>query len=204
MTNVTRDDARFVSQLKNVQTLSFYDTRGAELILEHSRDLPITEMRFEMAGLSKESLRSLSNFHQLTKVRLVRVMHPDEIAIIDAFPQRIAVHIPYPAENEPRFKEGGQPMPQARNEAFGVALADRDAERKHSHTRLRTRHPDNIKALSMIRHYFRLPILFLCVLRTGCWLRQGNDSIIQQRRAVHSAVAGYSISSQSSHHISAR
>lgn len=109
MTQVTRDDAKFVSQFKNVQTLSFYDTHSAELILEHARDLPITEMRFEMARLSKDALRSLTDFPHLTKVRFGHVMYPNEIAVIKSLPERIAVHIPYPAENEPGFKERGEP-----------------------------------------------------------------------------------------------
>lgn len=120
MTAITNEDAQFVSRLSNVQTLYFYDTRGADLVLENARDLPISKMGFEMARLTKDSLRTLSDFPELTDVHFEHVMYPDEIAILKTLPSRIKVHIPYPAENEPGFKERGEPSdgPQPRNEAF--------------------------------------------------------------------------------------
>lgn len=101
MTEITPEDARLVSQLTNVQTLSFYDTQGADLVLENARDLPITKMRFEMDRLSKNSLRRLSEFPGLTDVHFEHVMFPNEIAILETLPPRITVHVPYPAEDEP-------------------------------------------------------------------------------------------------------
>ena len=109
MTEITADDARFVSQLMNVQTLFFYDTHGADLVLENARDLPITKMGFEMDRLSKDSLRGLSDFPGLTDVHFEHVMFPNEIAILETLPPRITVHVPYPAEDEPGFKERGEP-----------------------------------------------------------------------------------------------
>lgn len=109
MTQITVEDARFVSQLSNVQTLSFYDTRGADLVLENARNLPIAQMGFDMSRLSKDSLRTLSEFPNLSKARFGYVMYPSEIAILETLPPRITVHIPYPAENEPWFIERGKP-----------------------------------------------------------------------------------------------
>lgn len=109
MTEITADDARHVSKMRNVQTLFFYDMRGADLVLEHSRDLPIKKMGFEMARLSKDSLRALSGFPDLTNVHFEHVMFPNEITILKELPSRINVNIPYPAENEPGFKERGEP-----------------------------------------------------------------------------------------------
>lgn len=109
MTEVALDDARYVAQLKNVETLFFYDTHGADLVLDNARDLPITKMGFEMARLSKDSLRKLSDFPDLTDVHFEHVMYPNEIAILETLPPRITVRIPYPAENEPGFKERGEP-----------------------------------------------------------------------------------------------
>lgn len=109
MTAITQENARFVSQLKNVQTLYFYDTVGADLVLEHARDLPITRMGFEMDRLSKDSLRELADFPDLTYLHFEHVMFPNEIAILETLPPRIEVHVPYPAENEPGFEERGEP-----------------------------------------------------------------------------------------------
>lgn len=109
MTQITDEDARFVSQLSNVQTLSFYDTRGADLVLENARDLPITQMGFDMSRLYKDSLRTLSQFPDLSKLHFGHVMYPSEIAILKTLPPRITVHIPYPAEKEPWFIERGKP-----------------------------------------------------------------------------------------------
>lgn len=109
MTEITPDDARFISQLTNVKTLYFYDTHGAELVLENALDLPIGKMGFEMDRLSKDALRKLSDFPVLTDVHFEHVMYPDEIALLEKLPPRITVHIPHPAVNEPGYKERGEP-----------------------------------------------------------------------------------------------
>ncbi|XZE36360.1 hypothetical protein SH501x_001926 [Pirellulaceae bacterium SH501] len=109
MTEIMDEDAKFVSQLSNVRTLFFYDTRGADLVLENARDLPIVKMGFEMARLRKESLRSLSDFPKLKELHFEHVMFPNEIAILETLPPRITVRVPYLAENEPGFKERGEP-----------------------------------------------------------------------------------------------
>ena len=109
MSEIADGDARFVSQLSNVQTLSFYDCQGADLILKNARELPITRMGFKMSRLPKDSLRTLSEFPELSKVHFGHVMFPNEIAILESLPPRIVVDIPYPAENEPWFKERGEP-----------------------------------------------------------------------------------------------
>ncbi len=66
-------------------------------------------MGFEMARLSNDSLRKLADFPDLTDVHFEHVMYPNEIAILETLPPRITVRIPYPAENEPGFKERGEP-----------------------------------------------------------------------------------------------
>ncbi|QEG40163.1 hypothetical protein [Roseimaritima ulvae] len=109
MTEIAPDNARFVSQLKNVQSLYFYDTHGADIVLEHARDLPITKLGFEMDRLSKDSLSKLAEFPDLTDVHFEHVMFPNEVAILESLPERISVHIPHPAANEPGFIERGEP-----------------------------------------------------------------------------------------------
>ena len=109
MTAITHEDARYVSRLRNVRTLYFYDTRGADLVLENARDLPIVKMGFEMARLNQDSLRSLSDFPILTEVHFEHVMFPNEIAVLEGLPPRITVRIPHPAKNEPGFKGRGEP-----------------------------------------------------------------------------------------------
>jgi predicted ATP-grasp superfamily ATP-dependent carboligase len=116
MAEITADDAQHVSKLAKVESLFFYDTRGADFVLENARDLPIKRMGFDMARLSPDSLRALSGFPDLTDVHFEHVMFPNEIAILKELPSRIKVSIPHPAENEPGFKERGEPSnaPQSR------------------------------------------------------------------------------------------
>jgi hypothetical protein len=109
MTEITADDAAFVAQLKNVHSLYFYDTHAAERVLRNARNLPIKKLGFEMDRLSKDSLRMLPEFPELNEVHFEHVMYPNEVAILATFPPRINVRIPYPAENEPGFKERGEP-----------------------------------------------------------------------------------------------
>jgi hypothetical protein len=109
MTAIAPNDARFISQLKNVRVLTFYDTQGADHVLENARDLPITRMGFEMDRLSKDSLVTLADFPDLTDVHFEHLMYPNEIAVLEMLPPRIKVRIPYPAANEPGFKERGEP-----------------------------------------------------------------------------------------------
>jgi hypothetical protein len=120
MTEITADDAAFIAQLKNVHSLYFYDTHGAERVLENSRDLPIKKLGFEMDRLSKDSLRKLPEFPELREVYFEHVMYPNEIAILETYPPRINVRIPYPAENEPGFKERGEPAdaPESASRGF--------------------------------------------------------------------------------------
>lgn len=100
MTKITAEDARHVSRMSNLELLYFYGTHGADFVLENARELPIKKMGFEMARLSKDSLRSLSDFKELTEVHFEHVMVPDEIEILKALPMRTRVRIPHPSQNE--------------------------------------------------------------------------------------------------------
>lgn len=101
MTKVTAEDASHVSRMSNLELLYFYDTHGADFVLESARELPIKKMGFEMARLSKDSLRSLSDFQELTEIHFEHVMFPNEIEILTSLPARTKVQIPYPSEDEP-------------------------------------------------------------------------------------------------------
>ena len=105
MTKITAEDASHVSRMSNLELLNFYDTHGADFVLENARELPIKKMGFEMARLSKDSLRSLSDFNELTEVHFEHVMFPDEIEILKALPTRTKVQIPHPSENEPGLEK---------------------------------------------------------------------------------------------------
>ena len=109
MVDIQPEDAEHVARLTNIKRLGFYDSRGADVVLQHARDLPIESLYFEMAHLSPDSLRSLSNFPKLTKVHFEHVMDPDEIAILKTLRSDIAVEIPYPLENEPGGGNDGEP-----------------------------------------------------------------------------------------------
>ena len=101
MVNIEPADAKDISRLSNVQSIGFYDTRGAEHVLEHARGLPIEKLFFECASVPDDSLRRLSEFPGLKQVHFEQVMEPDEIAILKTLPPRISVQIPDPAENGP-------------------------------------------------------------------------------------------------------
>ncbi len=105
MVEITPNDATYVSRLTNVKSIEFYDTRGMDYVLQHSRDLPIETFYFYTATLSDATLRSLSEFPKLKKVQFEREMHPDEIAILKTLPSHIVVEIPYPAKDEPAIED---------------------------------------------------------------------------------------------------
>jgi hypothetical protein len=101
MVNITAGDAAQVSRLINVRSMVFYDTRGADYVLEHARGLPIERLFFEKARLSSDSLRSLSQFPRLKTVHFEYDVHPDEIAILRSLPPRITVETPHRFEVGP-------------------------------------------------------------------------------------------------------
>jgi len=101
MVNIEPADAKHISRLSNVQSIGFYDTRGAEHVLEHARDLPIQKLFFECAIVPGDCVRGLSEFPGLKQVRFEQVMDPDEIAILRTLPPTISVQIPDPSEDGP-------------------------------------------------------------------------------------------------------
>ena len=103
MVTIAPTDAEHVAKFANVRSIGFYDSRGADYVLKHSRSLPIEEMHFEMARLSEETLRSLKNFSSLKEVRFEHVLYPNEIKILKSLPPQITVHITFPSEDEPSY-----------------------------------------------------------------------------------------------------
>lgn len=95
MVTIDPDDAENVASLTNVTDIGFYDTSGADVVLNHASSLPIESLFFEVSRVSHDSLRALSEFPKLKKVHFEQVMDPDEIAILKALPSGIAVEIPY-------------------------------------------------------------------------------------------------------------
>jgi len=100
MVTVTPELAAHVAQLKNVQRLSFYDTRGAEHVLANARNLPIRSIFFHQAGVPRDSLRSLADFPSLKAVYFQQVLHPDEIEILNSLPSTITVVEGFPPSKE--------------------------------------------------------------------------------------------------------
>jgi hypothetical protein len=101
MVNITAEDAEQVSRLINVRSMVFYDTRGADYVLEHARHLPIERLFFEKARLSSDALSRLSQFRRLKTVHFEYDVYPDEIAILQSLPPDITVETPHRSEVRP-------------------------------------------------------------------------------------------------------
>ena len=89
MVSVTPELAEHVSQLKNVNNISFYDTRGTDRVLANARSLPIQQIFFHQADVSPESLRRLADFPALNAVYVQQVPHPDVVDALDSLPPNI-------------------------------------------------------------------------------------------------------------------
>ena len=101
--DVPAEDARHVARLTNVRSIGFYDTDGADYVLQHARGLPVEELGFETTRISDDSLRNLSEFTRLKRVHFEQVMDRDAIAILDTLPPEVAVRIPYPEDKKSKL-----------------------------------------------------------------------------------------------------
>lgn len=108
MVEIMPEHAVHVSRLTNVRYIGFYDTRGADYVLEHSRDLPIEKLFFHQAQVSHDSLHSLANFPHLEAIYFHQVLHAEEIAILESLPSRITVGMGYPPEDESSHGDHGE------------------------------------------------------------------------------------------------
>ena len=102
MADLTPEYAEHIARLTNVRSIGFYDTDGADYILQHAGELPIEELSFETTPLSDDSLRNLSKFSKLREVHFEQVLDRDAIAILETLRPEVAVRIPYPEDKEPK------------------------------------------------------------------------------------------------------
>jgi hypothetical protein len=116
---IAPEDAKHVARLTNVKDIGFYDTSGADVILDHAGGLPIESLFFECSPVSHDSLRALSEFSKLQKVHFEQGMSPDEIAILKELRPEIVVEIPYPSESEPGSGNRGQQPGEPDSESAG-------------------------------------------------------------------------------------
>ena len=110
MTDIPADDAVSIVKFVNLESLSCYDVRGVDSLVEHAAELSIKTMSFQATRLSKESLKRLANFPALKKVHFGYVIFPNEMAVLAELPKHIVVEAPYLAENEPGFQQRARPL----------------------------------------------------------------------------------------------
>lgn len=108
MVTVSPPLAAFVSQLKNVQSIEFYDTRGADHVLANASSLPIRTIFFHQAEVSADSLRRLAGFSKLNAVYLHQVLSSEELDILKSLPETIAVGLGYPPNAETSDHRGDE------------------------------------------------------------------------------------------------
>lgn len=100
-TDIDRSDARYVAELPNVTSMTFYCTRGTEELLLAARPLPITDLHFEMPDLPAASYLILKDFPQLKKVRFEQVMDDAWIERLKSELPGVTVDAPFPRSQEP-------------------------------------------------------------------------------------------------------
>ena len=91
MVEITPEHAAHVARLVNVRSIHFYDTRGADFVLEYSRNLPIEELSFDSTPLSHDFLRILTELPCLKKLYFGYELGPHELVILQALPPGVAV-----------------------------------------------------------------------------------------------------------------
>ena len=91
MVEITPEHAAHVSRLANLRSIHFYDTRGADYVLAHSRNLPIEELSFDSTPVSHDSLRIVTELPCLKKLYFGYELGPDELVILQALPPGVAV-----------------------------------------------------------------------------------------------------------------
>ena len=75
---IDSESAKHIARLANVKQIDVYEAGGVDFIVENARNLPIESMCFESVRLSKESLRSLSDFPKLREVYLTQGLGPEK------------------------------------------------------------------------------------------------------------------------------
>ena len=99
-TNIDASDAKYVAQLQNVTSMTFYCTTGTRDLLLTARSLPITDIHFEMPDLTAESYLVLKEFPHLKKVRFEHVMDDEWIERLQSELPDVIVDAPFPRSKE--------------------------------------------------------------------------------------------------------
>jgi hypothetical protein len=94
-------DAKAVSRLQNVTSMTFYCTEGTREVLLASASLPITDLYFEMPDLSSEDYLLLKDFPQLKKVRFEHIMEDEWIERLKTELPNVIVEAPFPRSENP-------------------------------------------------------------------------------------------------------
>jgi hypothetical protein len=101
LTNIDAPDAKYVAQLQNVTSMTFYCTTGTKDLLLAARSLPITDIHFEMPDLTAESYLMLKDFPHLKKVGFEHVMDDEWIDRLKSELPEVIVDAPFPRSKEP-------------------------------------------------------------------------------------------------------
>jgi len=91
MVEITPEHAAHVSRLANLRSIHFYDTRGADYVLAHSRNLRIEELSFDSTPVSHDSLRIVTELPCLKKLHFGYELGSEELVILQALPPGVAV-----------------------------------------------------------------------------------------------------------------
>ena len=102
-TDIAASDARYVAELPNVTSITFYCTHGTKDLLLAAQMLPITDLYFEMPDLPVESYLMLKNFPHLKKVRFEHVMDDAWIDRLESQMPNVVVDAPFPRSQQPGF-----------------------------------------------------------------------------------------------------
>jgi hypothetical protein len=100
-TNIDASDAKYVGQLQNVTSMTFYCTTGTKDLLLAARSLPIADIHFEMPDLTAESYLILKDFPHLKKVRFEHVMDDEWIDRLRSELPDVIVDALFPRSKEP-------------------------------------------------------------------------------------------------------
>ena len=100
-TDIDASDAKYVAQLHNVTSITFYCTKGTEDLLLAARSLPVTDIHFEMPDLAVESYLILKDFPHLKKVHFEHVMDDEWIDRLKSELPDVIVDAPFPRSKEP-------------------------------------------------------------------------------------------------------
>lgn len=100
-TDIDPTDAKYLAELRNITSITFYCSRGTKEALVAARTLPIASIYFEMPDLSSEDYLILKDYSQLKGITLYQVVDDTWIERLKAELPKVAINAPFPRSKEP-------------------------------------------------------------------------------------------------------